>query len=233
MSTLSGAEWDEVAGWWIGEVDTDPMYRDEVYPLVFGLLGHVDGPVLDAGCGEGQGMRLYQGKAIGCDQADALLSRARTAGPVVQCRLPGLGWARSAAFAAAYSVFVLDLVADAAGFFAEVARVVRQGGALVALVNHPVFTAPGAGPFLDDDGETLWRWGAYFEDGTQQEPAGSGVVTFHHRPLGRLLSVAASAGWALEAMEERGLSAAVVERHPGYAGQEPVPRTLAVRWRRG
>lgn len=233
MSTSSQAEWDELARWWLGEVDTDPMYRDEVYPQVYRLLGDVAGTVLDAGCGEGQGMRLYDGEVIGCDQANTLLSRARSAGPVVQARLPDLSWVRSDAFAAAYSVFVIDLVPDAAGLFAEVGRVVRPGGVFVVLVNHPVFTAPGAGPFLDDDGETLWRWGEYFEEGTQREPAGDGVVTFYHRSMSRLLSVAANAGWVLEMMEERGVSPAVVGRHPGYAGQEPIPRTLAVRWRRG
>ena len=232
MSDAGLADWDDLAAWWMAEVDTDPMYADDVYPLVFGLLGEVDGSVLDVGCGEGQGMRLHGGDVVGCDLSGSLLARARRAGPVVRCRLPGLEWARSDAFAAAFSVFVLDLVPDMNGFFAEVGRVVESGGALVVLVNHPIFTAPGAGPLLDDEGETLWRWGRYFDVGTEREPAGDGFVTFHHRPMGRLLNVAASAGWILEAIEEHGLSPAAIEREPAYSGQETIPRMLAARWRR-
>jgi hypothetical protein len=58
------------------------------------------------------------------------------------------------------------------------------------------------------------------------------TVTFHHRPLGVLLTAAADAGWHLERCIEQPLSADVMAAEPGYTGQECIPRLLGVRWRR-
>jgi SAM-dependent methyltransferase len=133
----------------------------------------------------------------------------------------------------AYSVYLLDLIKDHNGFFTESARVVKPGGSLVIVINHPVFTAPGSGPFADEDGEILWRWGTYFIDGSSTEPAGEGKVEFFHRPMAALLSCAAKWEWVLERIIERGLSAETVGRIPSYEGQEHIPRLLGVRWTLG
>jgi len=226
------AGWDAIADWWLGEVADDPCYREQVLPLLGRLLGDAAGPVLDLGCGEGQGMRYLGGDVLGCDLSARLLRRARRAGPVVRCRLPDLSWLVDGAVAAAYSVFVLDLLADLDGFFREAARVTRRGGPLVVVVNHPAFTPHDAGPIVDLDGEVLWRWGRYLAEGTSLQPAGSRRVRFHHRPLGRILTGAAAAGWCLEELEEQALGPAVIAREPGYHGQEGIPRILGVRWRR-
>ncbi|RPI22647.1 MAG: class I SAM-dependent methyltransferase, partial [Actinobacteria bacterium] len=189
-------------------------------------------PVLDLGCGEGSttARAATAAPTFGCDLSAELLRVAVRSMPVVRCRLPALSWVRTGSLGAAYSVFVLDLIVDGAAFFMEAARVVRPGGLLAVVINHPVYTAPGSGPFLDEDGDVMWRWGDYFPEGPSPTLAGGLPIAMQHRPIGDLLNWAAAAGWDLERLEERGLGPAAIAAEPGYIGQESIPRLLGARW---
>lgn len=223
-------EWNDHAEWWLGEVANDPIYQLDVLPLAAGLLTGMSGRVLELGCGEGQAMALCPGSVIGCDISLKLLRHAADRGPVVRAELPDLGWLRSGVFAGAFMVLVLEHLADLE-VFAAAARVVRPGGKLVLVMNHPAFTAEGAGPLADpSDGEILWRWGEYFERSETRMPVPGSGVTFHHRPLAEILNAAADAGWCLEKFVETGLSKAALATEPGYVGQEQMPRLLGARW---
>ena len=113
------------------------------------------------------------------------------------------------------------------------ARVVRSGGSLVVVANHPAYTSGGAGPVIDQsDGEVLWRWGSYMVDSISAEPAGTGSVVFHHRSIGSLLTTAARAGWDLRHVSEAGASDETIERVPSLHGQEHMPRLMGLRWSR-
>lgn len=231
-------EWEDLASWWQAEVRSDPAYREQVTPLLLDLLApQPGGRYLDVGCGEGAGMRAVMAAGavpFGCDVSADLLAVARRTGPVIRCRLPALDWLRSAVMDGAYAVLVFEHLALLPELFAGLRRVVRPGGVLAAVCNHPAFTAPGSGPVVDPtDGELFWRWGPYLEPGTSTEPAGSDTVTFHHRPLGSVLTEAAGAGWCLERLEEAGPGEAAVARDPLLARQRHVPRLLGVRWTAG
>jgi ubiquinone/menaquinone biosynthesis C-methylase UbiE len=223
--------WDDLAEWWIAEVQDDPAYDEDVHPILTHLLKGTGGTAIDLGCGEGQGMRVVGGGVIGTDLSASLLERARATAPVVQALLPDLSWAKDASFDRAFSVYLMDLIADYRTFLTEAARIIRPGGHLVVIINHPVFTAPGGAPFIDDHSELLWRWGSYFEPGSSTEPAGEGRVEFFHRPLADIVTAAAQAGWVLEEMIEQGLSKETIVRIPEYVGQEHVPRLAGFRWR--
>jgi hypothetical protein len=82
------------------------------------------------------------------------------------------------------------------------------------------------------DGEVLWRWGPYLDEGASEVPAGDGAVTFHHRPVSRLLSAAAGAGWCLERLEELGVGEVQAAGDPLLDAQRHIPRLLAARWLR-
>ncbi len=226
------ADWDDLVEWWSEEVENDPAYAADVHPILLQLLPDDVGVAMDLGCGEGQGMRLVAPGIFGCDLSHGLLIRAGVSGRVVRTRLPDLEWLRANSLDTAYSVYLLDLIEDHERFFVEVARCVKPGGALVIVINHPAYTAPDSAPFADLEGEILWRWGAYFSTGSSSEPAGDGELEFFHRPMADLLTAAASHGWMLEEMIERGLSRQTIARIPGYEGQEGIPRLLGVRWRK-
>jgi len=227
-----GSSWEDLAEWWTNEVRSDPTYALDVNPILLELTLGSRGTSMDLGCGEGQGMRLIGVEAFGCDLSRALLHRSSANGRVVRSRLPDLRWLKAQSLHTAFSVYLVDLIEDYQGFFSETARVVKPDGVLAVVINHPAYTAVGAGPMLDIDDEILWRWGSYFTEGSSTEPAGEDVVEFFHRPMDALLTAAADSGWMLERMMERGLSEEAVARMPSYKGQESIPRLLGVRWRR-
>ena len=226
--------WDgPLAEWWADEATRDPAYRLEVLPLLLELLRPAPGErLLDVGCGDGRVMRAVAeagSLVFGCDLSLGLLHAA--AGPRVRARLPELSWLDADALDGAYAVLVLEHLEDPAPLFRGLASAIRPGGRLVVVANHPVVTSPGAGPFVDhDDGEVLWRWGPYLEEGSSDEPAGDGSVRFHHRPLGSLLTAAAEAGWSLQVLEERDVGPTRAADDPLLAVQAGIPRMAGMRW---
>lgn len=231
--TETAADWERLGAWWLTELGSDPAYEDEVTPMIL-ALARPEGRVLDVGCGQGRVMetlRLAGCEPIGIDIAFELLTKAVSEGAVVRGMLPSLDCFRDSVFDGAVISLVLEHVADHRTMLKELARVVRPGGALALVVNHPIYTAPGSAPIEEPDGEVVWRTGQYFSIGHTDEPAGNaGTVRFHHRPLGTLLTDAAVAGWSLDHMVESGVTRSQVERHPPLAKQRHIPRLLGVRW---
>jgi SAM-dependent methyltransferase len=228
--------WDRLDAWWREEVERDTEYRLEVWPMLIDLLDPEPGyRYLDLGCGSGAVMAaLVQrgSRVVGTDSSLLLLMEAAGQGPVVQARLPDLGWVAPTSFDGACLSLVLEHIEEEAGLLAQAAAAVRAGGVLATVLNHPVWTAPGSSPILDDDGEVLWRPGRYFSRGFSDEPAGGESVRFHHRTMADLLNAAADAGWMLERMEERGPAQSAANQDPLLAKQRHFPRLLGVRWRR-
>lgn len=230
--------WDDrLAGWWLGEVASDPAYREVVVPALLELLDPEPGSrYLDLGCGEGQAMRAVAasgGRPVGCDASPTLAALAASAGPVAVARLPDLSWVAPASLDGAYAVLVLEHLEDHRAVFEAAAGAVRPGGCLVVVSNHPVYTSPGSVPVFDPaDDEVLWRWGSYLESGATEVPAGELSITFHHRPLGSLLSAAAATGWRLERLVEHGVGEQQAAGDALLARQRHIPRLMGVRWRR-
>lgn len=219
--------WSDLADWWLAEIEDDPAYEALVTPVLLDILDPQAGlTYLDLGCGEGRLMRavadagaLVHGVELNAD----LARRAANAGPIVIGRLPDIGFLRDASYDGAFCVLVLEHIEDHQRLLGESARVVRAGGVLGLVMNHPAWTSPGSTPISDFEGETLWRPGDYFSSGTTLEPAGERSVLFHHRPTGNLLTTAAAVGWSLERLVER--------PHHELVDQGGIPRLLACRWR--
>jgi len=227
------SEWDQLADWWLSEV-ADPAYEHDVQPLLDRMVAGLEGPTLDLGCGDGRLLDSLPSPVVGCDLSRYLLENARRRGmAVVQSHLPDLSWLQSDSVGVAVACLVIEHLPDVIAFFEAAARVVRPGGSLIVVANHPAYTSGGAGPVIDQsDGEVLWRWGTYMVDSISAEPAGTGSVVFHHRSLGSLLSTAARAGWDLRHATEAGAGADTIARVPALQGQEHMPRLIALRWSR-
>lgn len=227
--------WSELAAWWRSELGEDPAYQADVTPLVLDLLGAgASERILDVGCGEGRlmaGLIAAGAEPYGVDLSPELLSTARAFGPVARVMLPSLGCFRDGSFDGALVSLVLEHLEDEETLLAELGRVVRPGGRLALVVNHPLFTAPESAPIQEDD-EVLWRPGQYFARGYTDEKAGEGTIRFHHRTMAELLNAASAGGWDLERMVEAGVSESQIRRSPALAQQRHIPRLLGGAWTR-
>ncbi|HSM43612.1 MAG TPA: class I SAM-dependent methyltransferase [Acidimicrobiia bacterium] len=215
--------WSQLFEWWLGEVAGDPAYEEVVTPLLLEVLRPEEGlRYLDVGCGEGRVMRVVGGRGAtvtGLDLSYELVSHAGSGVVADLIAMP----LRDDWFDGVYSVLTLEHVEDHGAFFSEAARVIKPGGVLALVINHPTWTAPGSTPISDSDGEVLWRPGDYFSKGSSEVPAGESAVTFHHRSMAVLLNAAADAGWGLDQMIE--------QPHHEFEDQAGIPRLLACRWR--
>jgi len=224
--------WDQIAEWWVETVRDDPRDSTDLLELLDELIGGTGGLTLDLGCGEGQVMRHLGAPIVGTDISDRLLAVAAEAGPVVRAGLPGLGWVRPESFDRAVCIGVVEMVENHRRLFAEVSTAVKSGGHLLVVMNHPVSTVPDSEPLVDEAGEILWRWGEYLEPGRLAQQIEGNEIVLYHRSMGALLEAAATAGWRLDRLIERGPSVRTIARFPEYEGQEQIPTILGCRWTR-
>lgn len=216
--------WADLGGWWLEEIDDDPAYESVVTPLLLEVLEPAQGRrYLDVGCGEGRVMRSVGAFGASVDGLDLTFELVVRAGRAFVGELPTMT-VRDDSYDGVYCVLTFEHVLDHQTFFLEAARVVKDGGVLALVVNHPVWTAPDSTPITDQFGEILWRPGSYFSLGSTEMPAGEGSVVFHHRTMAELLNAAARAGWSLEAMVE--------QPHHELEDQDGIPRLMATRWRK-
>lgn len=216
--------WTDLSGWWLTEIASDPAYDNVVTPLLLEILEPVPGKTyLDLGSGEGRVASVVaaQGTSVlGLDIAEALARRSPVPNAIGDVLAAPFG---DGSVDGAFAVLVLEHVTDHVAFFTEAARIVKPGGVLAIVSNHPMWTATGSTPIEVSDGEVLWRPGDYFSDGVTEVPVDGGLVVFHHRSMSALLSAAGDSGWSLEKMMER--------PHHDLEDQGGIPRLVACRWR--
>lgn len=234
-------EWERYASWWqAGFADgTDPEYAEQILPLVERWVPS-GGVVVDLGCGEGQLARSLAARgarAVGVDASWAQVTEAARRGSVGAVHADATALPiRSGSVDAAVVCLVWEHVAGIDAAVQEAARVVRGGGWLVVVLNHPLAQTPGSGWIDDqvlDPPEQYWRLGEYLVEGSQLEEVERGVwIRFHHRPLSRYLNLVISAGFDLVEMVEP----APPEGFLAAAGESPaaatIPRLMGLRFRR-
>ncbi|HEV7651488.1 MAG TPA: class I SAM-dependent methyltransferase [Actinophytocola sp.] len=170
------------------------------------LLGDVAGrDVLEIGCGSAPCARWLaaQGARVTAfDLSTGMLRHAAAANeatgidvPLVRANAERLPFA-SASFDIACSAFGgVPFVADLAGTFREVARVLRPGGSWVFAVTHPMRWI-----FPDDPGPNGLRvTGSYFDRTPYVEVDADGRATYveYHRTLGDFVRALTGAGLTL------------------------------------
>jgi SAM-dependent methyltransferase len=138
---------------------------------------------------------------------------------------------RDATFDAAIACLVFEHIEPYREAIAEVARVLRSGGAFLFFLNHPLLQTPNSG-WIDDHilEEQYWRVGPYLVEDTSMEEVAPGVMLpFVHRPLSRYINAMADAGLLVERMEEPEVPAGFLERAHEYKEAATIPRLLFMR----
>lgn len=167
------------------------------------LLGDVtDRDVLEVGCGSAPCARWLAtrgARVTALDLSAGMLRYAAAAGeatgidvPLVRANAERLPFATSSFDLACSAFGAVPFVADLAGTFREVSRVLRPGGSWVFAVTHPMRWI-----FPDDPGpDGLRVTGSYFDRTPYVEVDADGHATYveHHRTLGDFVRALTGAG---------------------------------------
>lgn len=212
--------WEPVADWYVGYMGKEGggFQRDIVFPGAERLLApRRDGAYLDLACGQGAFAKRLAKLARdvqGFDVSPTLIKAAKQGAPKNTRFLV----ADATAFARHYTPASFDgIVCNLAiqnidpiePVFADAARVLKPGGALVLTMNHPAFRQPRQSGWGWDEQRKLQyrRVDAYLSPYAMPIIAHPGsaphVKTYsYHRPLSAYVNALASCGFVVDAMEE-------------------------------
>jgi SAM-dependent methyltransferase len=199
--------WTDSATAYIGFQDAqDPNRTMLLDPVMLRLCGDVRGKLtLDVGCGEGRFMRMLGecgADAVGIDPIATMVrtSLERGSGALVRSMAEALPFA-AASFDVVVSYITLVDIVGYREAIAEMARVLRPGGALI--VANLGFITAGYGWEKAADGTRLHQKIDRYADEWSQVYEWRGIkIRNHHRPLANYMAAYLSSGLTLRAFEE-------------------------------
>ena len=184
------------------EVNLANAYYERPATLV--LAGDVTGRrILDAGCGSGPlsaALRDRGAIMTGFDSSAAMLKLARRRlGDDADLQLADLGRPLpypDAAFDDVVASLVLHYLGNWTAPLAELRRVLKPGGRLIASVMHPLLGHPLVRPGAD-------YWATYqWSDENTTASGQNYVLTYWHRPLPAMIDAFTTAGFRIAAISE-------------------------------
>ncbi len=210
--------WGHVANWYHEHVsESDDTYHEKVIkPNLLRVLGEVKGKrVLDVACGQGFFSRALNdagAQVTGADIAPELIAIAKKLGPASiryliapATRMP----LPDESFDAAVCVLALQNIKDLSGTLAQVAHLLKKGGAFVIVLNHPAFRIPRNSQWgFDPDAAVQFRRvDTYLSESSytiQMHPGSdpSATTLSYHRPLQLYMKELAKHGFVLAGLEE-------------------------------
>ncbi len=208
------------------------------WPAIRRMLPDVAGKrVADLGCGFGWASRWFrqQGAAsvLGLDLSQNMIARARawTDDPGIVYRIADLDTLElpEAPFDLVYSALAFHYVADFRRLIRTIAMALVPGGALVFIIEHPIFMA-AANPrwLLDEDGRRTWPVNGYAMEGERRTDWFVKGVVKHHRTLATTLNTLIGTGFDLRQIEEFAPTPGQVEAMPALAQELERPTLLLV-----
>ena len=188
-------------------------------PATLALAGDVAGRrILDAGCGSGPlfaALRDRGAIVVGIDTSTGMLELARQRlGDGADLQVADLGSPlpfTDGAFDDVIASLVLHYLKDWTAPLAELRRVLKPGGRLIASVNHPIHGHVVSGP--DADYFATFQWSEEYTFSGQ-----SAVLTYWHRPLHAMTDAFTAAGFRI---------AVISEPPPAQGARELFPDVLA------
>jgi ubiquinone/menaquinone biosynthesis C-methylase UbiE len=220
------SSWGKVADWYDGMLADNDSYQAKVIaPNLLRIMAISAGErVLDVACGQGFFSRqFFEAGAVidGCDISSELIGIAKQTTVSVELtkrlnfavapadKLPY----KNAEFDTATIVLALQNIENLQGTIAECARVLKKGGRLFIVLNHPAFRIPKHSSWGFDDSASLQyrRLDAYMSESSEKilmnpgkSPAeNNSKYTFSfHRPLQVYFKAFSKAGFAVTRLEE-------------------------------
>lgn len=200
------------------EERADSYHASVVAPNLLRVLKPTAGMrVIDIGCGDGfitREIAAMSAEVVGTDISPEMVQLARQAAApneqYVAVPAEKLSFAKDASFDAATIVLALQNIEHLDEALAEAARVLRSGGRLLIVLNHPAFRIPKRTSWgWDDEAQIQYRrLDAYMSEARQvidMEPGKGGkgktTVSFH-RPLQVYVKALVKAGFAIDGLEE-------------------------------
>jgi ubiquinone/menaquinone biosynthesis C-methylase UbiE len=171
-------------------------------PAIVDLAGDVTGRrILDAGCGNGAvSVALCERGAIvsGFDRSAKMVELARQRlGADTDLRVADIAQPLpypDAAFDDVVAALVLHYLEDWSGPLAELRRVLRPGGRLIVVVNHPIILKIEK---RETDYFATTKWSSDHSFNGQQA-----VLTYWHRPLHAMTDAFTAAGFRISVISE-------------------------------
>ena len=210
--------WDKSADWYQGVTEEAGSYQKEVIlPNLLRLINPKPGQkIIDIGCGTGFFARALAEKGAvltGLDNSADMIKTAttfKTPDPITYLvgSADNLKLLKNKAYDAALIVLALQNMEHLAKVFNEAARVLKPGGNLYLVLNHPAFRIPKASSWewTPDQNTQFRRIDKYLSESKQKivmHPGESSAYTLSfHRPLQTYVKLLGKAGFGVTNLEE-------------------------------
>ncbi len=214
--------WNSVAKWYdvLLEDSTDTYQEKVILPNILRIVAPKKNmKILDIACGQGYFSRAFAGKGAtvtACDIAPELIEIAIKNSPkdisYTTTSADNLSFKDGNSVDTAVIVLAIQNIENIVGTFAEAKRVLKPGGKLVLVLNHPAFRIVGGSSWQWDAGpqKQYRRIDSYMSDSQHKidmTPAKDRQIrkTFtvsFHRPLQSYFKALNKAGFAVARLEE-------------------------------
>lgn len=259
MESEDKKRWDEFADSWIEFVRSGKNYYMEYMngPALKRRIGDVEGKkVLDMGCGEGCWSKFFAkegAEVTGIDLSDALVKAAieeekrHSLGiKYFVADAADLNMLESESFDLVFSFMALMDIRNYQRAISEASRVLKKGGRLVVVIEHPCFemgrvldgkVVGGWETRLNKDGskEYLYYWVAdylrehsYIFEWRHDRLSSSFVTTAFHRPLSDYVNALTKAGLVITGLDEPQPLEKGVNIHPPMKKHYRVPQSVVI-----
>ncbi len=148
---MNKTSWGAVADWYNDMLETggDTYQREVILPNLMRLVDPKQGDaIIDIACGQGffsRPLSSLGATVVGADISAELVALARTNAPKAtfhHAPAEHLSFAKDGEFSKAVIVLALQNMKDAGKALIEAARVLKMGGKLFLVMNHPAFRVP-------------------------------------------------------------------------------------------